>query len=330
MALGLLSGSWRVAAHAAPGVDRRLLDPAGPAELGGSVRHHRPRLVKPVIRRRSEVIRSGLFLLATLASQSAGPAYSEVWEFDTDGTLLTKPAPSGYGSDNKPYDVEQFPGTPFPRAVGRLAAIYRPMAEGVARAFAGHPGVVAAGLDTDAFARLFTALIDQESRFNPNAVSPKGARGLGQLMPETAAALGVADAFEPLANLHGAARYLTAQLEIFGRVDLALAAYNAGPHRVTRTAGVPPFRETRDYIARITAAAGLARTGSTETEGRLATENFATVSTRNAPSDAPEPTRASRAGDEPVLLTRADGSFPERADTPFSQPRQGTVLEWPN
>ena len=200
----------------------------------------------------------------------------------------------------------------------------------MARAFAGHPGVAAAGLDTDAFARLFTALIDQESRFNPDAVSPKGAQGLGQLMPETAAALGVADAFEPLANLHGAARYLTAQLEIFGRVDLALAAYNAGPHRVTRTAGVPPFRETRDYIARITAAAGLARTGSTETEGRLATENFATVSTRNAPSDAPEPTRASRAGDEPVLLTRADGSFPERADTPFSQPRQGTVLEWPN
>lgn len=330
VALGLLSGSWRVAAHAAPGVDRRLLDPAGSADLGGSVRHHRPRLVKPVIRRGSEIIRSGLFLLATLASQSAGPAYSEVWEFDTDGTLLTKPAPSGYGSDNKPYDVEQFPGTPFPHAVGRLAAIYRPMAEGVARAFAGHPGVAAAGLDTDAFARLFTALIDQESRFNPDAVSPTGARGLGQLMPETAAALGVADAFEPMANLRGAARYLAAQLAAFGRVDLALAAYNAGPHRVTRTAGVPPFRETREYVARITRAAGLAGARSGGPNGRLTTENSATLSARNAPGDAPEFVRTRHVGEDPVLLTRADGGPDERADTPISQPRQGTVLEWPN
>lgn len=330
VALGLLSGSWRVATHAAPGVDRRLLDPAGSADLGGSVRHHRPRLVKPVIRRRSEVIRSGLFLLATLASQSAGPAYSEVWEFDTDGTLLTKPAPSGYGSDNKPYDVEQFPGTPSPRAVGRLGAVYRPMAEGVARAFAGHPGVAAAGLDTDAFARLFTALIDQESRFNPDAVSPKGARGLGQLMPETAAALGVADAFEPLANLRGAARYLAAQLAAFGRVDLALAAYNAGPHRVTRTAGVPPFRETREYVARITRAAGLAGARSGGPNGRLAPENSATVSTRHAPAVAPRSVRADGGAAEAVLLSRADGSSAGRADTPLLQPQQGTVLEWPN
>ncbi|MFQ8433153.1 lytic transglycosylase domain-containing protein [Amaricoccus sp. W119] len=147
------------------------------------------------------------------------------------------------------------------------SAVYRPMAEGVAEVYADDPAVVDAGLDEADFVRLFVALIDQESRFNPRAVSPKGARGLGQLMPETAALLGV-DAAEPMANLHGAARYLTAQLAEFGRVDWALAAYNAGPHRVAQFHGVPPYRETRDYVARITAAAeidGAARALATTT-----------------------------------------------------------------
>ena len=131
------------------------------------------------------------------------------------------------------------------------------MAEGVANLLATNPAVSAAGLDAGEFTRLFVALIDQESRFNPAAVSPKGARGLGQLMPETAAALGVRDAFEPMENLRGAARYLVDQLAAFGRADFALAAYNAGPHRVSRYQGIPPFRETKDYVARITRAAGL-------------------------------------------------------------------------
>ncbi len=132
------------------------------------------------------------------------------------------------------------------------------MAEGVSALFAEDPVVLSAGLGPEDFTRLFVALIDQESRFNPRAVSPKGARGLGQLMPETALALGVADAFEPMDNLRGAARYLVAQLGAFGRADLALAAYNAGPHRVAEFGGIPPFRETRDYVSRITRAASLA------------------------------------------------------------------------
>jgi soluble lytic murein transglycosylase-like protein len=136
------------------------------------------------------------------------------------------------------------------------------MAEGVATLLATNPAVSAAGLNAEEFTRLFVALIDQESRFDPTAVSPKGARGLGQLMPETAAGLGVRDAFEPMENLRGAARYLVAQLRTFGRADLALAAYNAGPHRVTRYQGIPPFRETQDYVARITRAAGLAPPGA--------------------------------------------------------------------
>ena len=77
-----------------------------------------------------------------------------------------------------------------------------------------------------------------------------GAYGLGQLMPATAHSLGV-DRTDPKQNLEGAARYLLAQLSEFRDIDLALAAYNAGPHRVREYGGIPPFKETRNYIARI-------------------------------------------------------------------------------
>lgn len=97
---------------------------------------------------------------------------------------------------------------------------------------------------------LFQALIEAESSYNPTAVSPKGAYGLGQLMPATARELGV-DRTNQNQNLEGAARYLLAQLAEFRDIDLALAAYNAGPHRVREYGGVPPFSETRGYIARI-------------------------------------------------------------------------------
>ncbi|MFV1493579.1 lytic transglycosylase domain-containing protein [Phaeobacter sp. JH18-32] len=97
---------------------------------------------------------------------------------------------------------------------------------------------------------LFQALIEAESSYNPTAVSPKGAYGLGQLMPATARELGV-DRTDPNQNLEGAARYFLTQLALFRDIDLALAAYNAGPHRVREYGGVPPFTETRAYIARI-------------------------------------------------------------------------------
>tara|TARA_R110001599_G_scaffold207030_1_gene404278 strand:- start:2179 stop:2736 length:558 start_codon:yes stop_codon:yes gene_type:complete len=106
------------------------------------------------------------------------------------------------------------------------------------------------GLGTGDWQVLFRALVEAESSYIPNAVSPKGAYGLGQLMPDTARGLGV-DPREPSQNLDGAARYLLAQLGTFKDIDLALAAYNAGPHRVVEYSGVPPFTETRDYIARI-------------------------------------------------------------------------------
>ncbi|WP_456300301.1 lytic transglycosylase domain-containing protein [Primorskyibacter aestuariivivens] len=105
-------------------------------------------------------------------------------------------------------------------------------------------------LDADDRQILFRALVEAESSYDPTAVSPKGAYGLGQLMPDTASALGV-DPHDPSQNLDGAARYLLAQLATFKDIDLALAAYNAGPHRVVEYSGIPPFTETRDYIARI-------------------------------------------------------------------------------
>lgn len=110
--------------------------------------------------------------------------------------------------------------------------------------------IEAAALRFDLSADFLTAVIRQESGFNPRAVSPRGAIGLMQLMPATAAELGV-DPFDPAANIFGGAAYLRRQLDRFdGRIDLALAAYNAGAGAVNRHGGVPPYAETQAYVAR--------------------------------------------------------------------------------
>jgi len=103
---------------------------------------------------------------------------------------------------------------------------------------------------------LLAGLVKQESGFNPNAGSPAGARGLTQLMPGTAAGLGVTNVLDPAQSLDGGAKYLRAQLDAFGGdVARALAAYNAGPGAVQRYGGVPPYAETQNYVRAVQANA---------------------------------------------------------------------------
>ena len=99
---------------------------------------------------------------------------------------------------------------------------------------------------------LIKAVIQAESNFDHRAISPKGAQGLMQLMPQTASSLQVRDSFEPEANIEGGVRYLRYLIHVYGGdLRLALAAYNAGEKAVAKHRGVPPFAETRTYVRRV-------------------------------------------------------------------------------
>lgn len=122
----------------------------------------------------------------------------------------------------------------FPPAVARWESVAAPIAAKY-------------GIETAWVLRI----IEAESGGDPNAVSPKGAMGLMQLMPDTARALGVQNPFDPVQNIEGGVRYLRHLMDRFGDLRLALAAYNAGPGNVDRYGGVPPFPETQRYLRRI-------------------------------------------------------------------------------
>ncbi|HEX6085508.1 MAG TPA: lytic transglycosylase domain-containing protein [Thermoanaerobaculia bacterium] len=111
-----------------------------------------------------------------------------------------------------------------------------------------HDAARAHGVDP----RLVAAVARRESAFNPKAMSNKGACGIMQLMPATAQYLGVRNVFDPRENIFGGTRYLRTLLDTFnGDIDLTLAAYNAGPGAVAKHRGVPPYRETKAYVAAV-------------------------------------------------------------------------------
>lgn len=136
--------------------------------------------------------------------------------------------------EDRPY----VPSPLLPREAERRRAIW-------------YPAMAEAACEAGLPVHLFDALIIQESRYNPVAVSPKGATGLAQLMPASARILGVRNILDPRENMRGGARYLRALLDEFGRFDLALAAYNAGAGRVRATGRVPRITETTHYVSSI-------------------------------------------------------------------------------
>jgi hypothetical protein len=186
----------------------------------------------------------GALIVFTLhARPTAAQIYS--WR-DTDGHLVLSDRPAGTGV--------VYAGPPT-GTVGEIRTT-RPMARrntGYDDLIELHAGVH--GLSAD----LVRAVIQVESGFNARAVSPKGAMGLMQLMPSTATAYGVVDPFDPAENIRAGTAYLRRLLNRYdNRVELALAAYNAGPGAVDRHGEqVPPYRETRDYVRRITSVTAI-------------------------------------------------------------------------
>jgi soluble lytic murein transglycosylase-like protein len=166
------------------------------------------------------------------------------------------------------FDVDETPVTPEPQPVAQPVpqpSIQPPAAKPATMASQTAPPAKAAqqNVDLEQVVReassknrldpdFVSSVIRAESNFKTHAVSKKGAQGLMQLMPSTAAQLGVADPFDPTANVEAGTAHLSALLDLYKNDPIkALAAYNAGAHRVKQYNGVPPYRETRDYINKI-------------------------------------------------------------------------------
>jgi soluble lytic murein transglycosylase-like protein len=186
-----------------------------------------------------------VLVLAWLAPPAPAEAQIYAWR-DANGTLVLSDRPQHPTATT----FEGVPGAGVrairPTAPRRRAGMYDGMIVEEAQAY---------GIRAD----LVRAVVQTESAFNPRAISSKGAMGLMQLMPATAAELGVRDPFDPAQNIRGGVAYLAYLLARYdGNETLALAAYNAGPTAVDRHGmQVPPYRETRNYVSRIQAATSL-------------------------------------------------------------------------
>jgi soluble lytic murein transglycosylase-like protein len=188
------------------------------------------------------VLLAALALLPTALSITT-PASADIYRYeDSEGTLHFTDAPTDHRfkvfmrdikKDRKLRTAFRLPG------YARNPAEFEPIIASCSRQY---------GVDS----ALVKAVIHAESGYNPNAVSPKGAQGLMQLMPKTAQGLKVADTMNPSDNIRGGVRYLRFLLDTFnGNESLALAAYNSGMGSVAKYGGVPPFQETRNYVAKV-------------------------------------------------------------------------------
>jgi hypothetical protein len=177
------------------------------------------------------------FLCTTFASPAAAQIYS--WR-NVDGKLVLSDTPRANGAPVTTYSVHGATRATTPFEANGKSAPYE-------------ASIVKHSARQQVAADLVRAVIQVESAFNPVAVSAKGAMGLMQLMPATAVELGVANPFDPDQNIRGGVQYLRRLLDRFdGNVELALAAYNAGMGNVEKYGDVPPFKETKQYVKKIT------------------------------------------------------------------------------
>ena len=163
---------------------------------------------------------------------------------DPNGTVSITDSPDHDGWSR--WWTETLPGMYLPNGVPM------PRLDRIANLDKYDAAFLAAAAENGLPAELLKAVAVAESRMNPDAVSPAGAKGLMQMLPSTAKAMGVSDIFSPTESIDGGAAYLAKQVEQFGSYTLALAAYNAGPGNVKKHGGIPPFAETRTYVARVT------------------------------------------------------------------------------
>ena len=186
---------------------------------------------------------------AALAVGAAAPAFADIYSYKDANGVVHFTNIKGLDPRYKLIRREESnPGLPY--VGGAPARVFMPSQEDMQKyAHIIQTASKAYGVD----ASLVHAVISAESAYNPNAVSRTGAMGLMQLMPETARRYGVQNMMDPTENIHGGVRYLRDLLDMFkGRLDLAIAAYNAGENAVIRSGlKIPPYAETRHYVPKV-------------------------------------------------------------------------------